>query len=171
MTRRLLRYIRRQPREVRDNYAFAGAMVIALGAGLVWIGQLPDRISMITTPEQSGVTVPETASEESSKNPLPFSNFFSRMRASVADFDPWADWDEFAEEQSMDNDDTWQAEHEQPVFTDNTQDSTQDSTYDHGENYDGEPISGPTSTSTSTESFRSTTTNAAEGQADIIETP
>ena len=167
MTRRLLRYIRRQPREVRDNYAFAGAMVIALGAGLLWLGQLPDRIAIITTSEQSGVTVPETASEESSKNPLPFSNFFSRMRASVADFNLWADWDEFAEEQSMDNDDAWQAEHEQSVFTDNTQNST----YGSGDNYDREPISVPTSTSTSTESFRSTTTNAVEGQADIIETP
>lgn len=169
MTFRLLRYIRRQSREVREAYAFAGAVVAALGVGLFWLVQLPSHITTITTyePEQANALMSGmTFGEPNEDSRLVSDNFFSRMQASLADFDLWISWSDLQEEQVINNNHVLQAEHEQMV---STEDHSGDKTNSPSLDYGIESVSGSTSTNTSTESSYPTTTSIGKDQIDVMD--
>lgn len=94
MIRRVLRHIRRQPREVRESYAFFSALTVALCIGAVWAVQLPDRLSNIGAIDTQ-VPMADTVSSEG--NPLPFSHMISRIQASVVELS----WGEDSDEVSL----------------------------------------------------------------------
>ena len=84
MLQRMMRHIRRQPRATRESYAFGSAILVTGCIALVWATQLPDRLATIGS--VNVVDVEQMSADtplEEPRNPLPFSNFLSRMQAAV----------------------------------------------------------------------------------------